>query len=166
MLTYNINHPKVNALLERSKMLENTESMIDFKMRSKLYLNYKEAINHINLDISKKIPAIFPNSVKGEKHPLKIISLMNPAFTVMSELAQKLFEQFGPAEQHWDEKCCSAMFLTEGSEDESDDDVLPQTWMFKYETFYVEDLIELVKNGEYAFNPANVATQNFNSTYQ
>lgn len=162
VLTYNIHHPKVNSILHRNAILETTESLIDFKIRSKLYVSYKESVERIHDDISKKIPAIFPNHKKGEQHPLKVINLMNPAFAIGSEMSEKLFEKYGAVEDYWDDKCCSSIFLSEASEYE-DESEMPAVWMFKYEIFFVEDAIEISKNGEYAFHPVNIP---FSSTYQ
>jgi hypothetical protein len=166
VLTYNILHPRVRSLLERAKMFETTESMMDFKMRSKLYMSYKEAVKHAHDDINKKIPAVFPERKESdEKQPLKIIGLMNPKMIpTSSEIAQRIFEKFGGSSEFWDEKCCSTIFLTEAGANEEEDE-LPTSWMFKYEVYFIEDPIELLKNGEYAFTPTN-DSQTPNSTYQ
>lgn len=162
VLTPNVSHPHVKTLLDKIKIIELSDSMIDFKIRSKLYLSYTESVIHVHDDIKLKLSAIFPEIEEGQEKSafIKVVSLMNPHYAIMSEISQKLAEKFGNLNDHWDENCCSAIFLSEGEKDEEEDDI-PKTWMFKYEIFYVEDPIEICKNGEYAFAPSA-----HSSTYQ
>jgi hypothetical protein len=56
------------------------------------------------------------------------------------------------------------MFFCNATEDDNEDDSFPAAWMVKYEIFYEDDVIQLVrKNGEHAFDPAALAYQSFSS---
>lgn len=149
---YNLMNPRIKSMLDELGILKIHDSVFELKTRSKNFYSYNEVIEHTQLDFKLHLPKIFPNTDdKGEptENEIKIINVVNPKYVMMDD---KDFD-----EQAWDDNCHATMFFC-NSEIESED--FPLAWMMKYEIFSEEDLIELVlKNGEHAFNPSQVAHQ-------
>lgn len=155
--TYNLLNPKIRAMLDNLGIFKIHDSLFELKTRSKNFYGYNEALLHTQLDFKLHLAKIFPDTDdKGEptENEIKIINVVNPKFAMIDNE-----EDYG--EQEWDENCCATMFFC-NSEIESED--FPVAWMMKYEIFNEDDSIVLVlKNGEHAFDPSQVAYQNFSS---
>lgn len=158
--SYNMMNHAIKRMLDTMGILGFHDSLAEMKIRSKYYIGYSEAVNHAQMDFYQKLPKIFP-PIKGEpnENPIKAITIMNPKF-VMSQL----IEHNQLSEQTWDDNCCGTMFFCDAPNGDDDDD-FPTAWMMKYEIFFEEDIIQLVrKNGEHAFEPAALAYQSYTSS--
>ena len=158
--SYNMQNPVIRAMLNKLEILGLHDSLSEMKIQSKYFLGYSETMHHAQLDFKQKLPRCFPpsNDPNDKKeNEIKAISVMNPKF------AMPHIEDGRYGEQTWDDNCCGTMFFcNEPSTD--DEDTFPSAWMMKYEIFFEEDIIQLVsKNGEHAFDPAQVAYQSFSS---
>lgn len=141
-----------------------TGLMIDFKLRSKLYLSYSEAKNGAIDDFDKKLEAIFPDK---EEHQVSQFSVANPAILGQSnDLMQELANKYGGNFlSDWDENCCSVIFFADNPDGDDETELSPNSWMFKYEVMFTEDAIELSGNGDFVFSPINVPHNSFTSSY-
>lgn len=139
--------------------------MSELKIRSKHFIGFHEATFHAHEDFDKKLERVFPLA-EGEKQKMnavKIITVMNPKFALSDSLTNKIEQNFGEQHNKWDDDCCGTMFFCDAPEHEDDDD-FPATWMIKYEIFFEDDVMNLIrKNGEFAFDPAALAFQSFTS---
>jgi hypothetical protein len=176
IVSYNVSHPAVKDMLDRTKLTAMTESLTDIRIRSKHYLNFEEACENCQADFYRKLPALFPvkpGMTTDEAHEIVHVTVMNPIFAVDPELAAQIAERFGDQQSRWDDNCCGTMFFCEA--DQSDDegemmddeviDQLPSTWLFKYEICFEDDAIDYLKNGGIAFNKASIGYCNFTSVY-
>ena len=157
--SYNMMNPGIRSMLDQIGLLGIHDSLSEMKIRSKYFLGYSEVMHHAQIDFRQKLPKIFPPSDDTndkKENAIKVISVMNPKF------AMQHIEDGRFGEQEWDDNCCGTMFFC--NEHSDDDDEFPRAWMMKYEIFFEEDVIQLVpKNGEHAFDPAQVAYQSFSS---
>jgi len=120
------------------------------KTRSKHFLSLSEVIAHTHIDVEKKIEVIYG---KGE-HFVKQFMMMNP------ELALGM-----AGVGSWDRNCISAVYFSEGSaEDDDMDEALPLSWMFKYEIYFYDDTVDVMKNGEHHFSPY-ISPEGLSSAY-
>lgn len=162
--TYNMQHPSIRAMLDKLGVLGIHDSLSELKVRSKHFLGFHETTAHAHEDFEKKLSRIFPVE-PGQKIEAgyKVITIMNPKFAIPDQLSEMIAERFGEQHNHWDDDCCGMMFFCDAPAEE-DDDEFPRTWMLKYEVFFEEDSIQLMrKNGDHAFDPAALAFQSFTS---
>lgn len=157
------------SMLERIKMKSIDESMVDFKIRSKLYLTQLEAMVAVEHDFEKKVKVLFPEAAteKDAYQRIKVVSVSNPMLMMREnpDLIANVIEKYGQSPLGWDEDCEVSIYYTEIDPDD-DEDEMPNTWMFKYEVYVIEDEMKLTikpKNGDYIFK--NVATYGMTSTY-
>lgn len=163
ILTYNMMHPSILRMFDA--LIGIHDSLSELTVRSKRFMEAHEATSHAYKDFDKKVSRIFPVE-KGEEskeHPVKIMTVMNPKFAMSQQDSDLIAEKFGEQHGKWDDDCCATMFFCE-SEGE-DEDSFPKTWMVKYEIFFEDDQMNLVrKNGEYAFDPAALAFSSYTSS--
>lgn len=164
VVSFNLTNPRVKTMLEQLKITAMTGLVIDFKLRSKLFLSYSEATNAAHDDFKKKLEVIYPDKLE---HKINSFAVANPAILAQSsEMIEDLAEKFGLKYlSGWDENCCSVLFFADNPDDEEEINLDPNAWMFKYEILYTEDAIELSGNGDFVFSPMNVPHTQFTSTY-
>lgn len=166
VMTFNLTNSRVKHMLERLGVFVMTDTMIDFKTRSKLFLSFSEATSHAHEDFEKKLKSLYTDD---KKHNIRHISVLNPSFALPgSDFMAALAERFGGQSlSNWDDNCCSVLFFADLPEgDEGDEHAIdPNSWMVKYEVLFAEDAIELSGNGDFVFSPMQVASNNFTSTY-
>lgn len=164
VVTYNVRHPTVMGLLDRIKMKQLDKSMVDFKIRSKLYMKFEEVVDAVNEDFESKLEMLYPKKTSKQRHEkIKLITIANPLKMMQDnpEALAAIIEKFGHTAGGWDEDCEITFFFTE---DEYEDEDVPSTWMFKFEVYHIDDEISLsLKNGERIFR--NIATAGVTSTY-
>jgi len=161
----NVSNSRVKSMIERMKLVNMMGTMIDVKLRSKLFMSYTETMNDVNADFEKKKEAIYP----GEKEPnLFSFSVPNPAIIQHpNDFMATMMQQLNSPVNNWDDNCCNVMFFVDDPiiDEDGGADLAPNAWMFKYEIFFTEDAIELSGNGDFIFSQANVARTAFTSTY-
>lgn len=164
--TYNMMHPSIRRMFDALGVLGIHDSLSELKVRSKHFIGFHEATSHAHEDFDKKLTRIFPLE-KGEtskENAVKIMTVMNPKFAMPDQIAEMIAEKFGDQHGKWDDDCCATMFFCDAPEDE-DDESFPKTWMVKYEIYFEDDKMNLVrKNGEYAFDPAALAFSSYTSS--
>ena len=165
--TLNLTNIQVKSMLERQGVFSMVDTMIDFKLRSKLFMSYSEANAGAIEDFDKKLKLIFTDK---EVHEINHFSVINPAFASQSaDAMEELIRRLGSkAMGEWDENCCNVLFFAANSqvrEPNQDSKIDPNSWMFKYEIFYTEDAMELSGNGDIIFSEMNVPHTEFTSTY-
>jgi hypothetical protein len=151
VLTFNLSNKLIKKYLE--EFISINDSLVDFKVRSKLFLNFDETIEHVNLDFDKKA-----NLILGSDEALfKIASVINPAYA-SPEVMEDMIDEFGvEAAEAWDKHCYGIEFFLE-------DVIVDQnSWMCKYEIFGTTDGIELSGNGDFVISAMQV--QPYTSTY-
>lgn len=168
IVSYNVYHPTVLNMLKNIKLKDLDESMVDFKIRSKLYMKFEETMVAINADFDRKVEALWPGEDKEKARKTHVLSyaVSNPVHMVQEnpEFFAQIMEKFGQKPTGWDEECDVTIFFAEGDATDEENE-MPSTWMFKYELYHLEDAIALnaKKNGEYIFK--NVATHGMSSRY-
>lgn len=167
--TYNMMHPSIRRMFDLLGVLGIHDSLSELKVRSKHFLGFHEATAHAHEDFNKKLTRIFPleKDEKSKENAVKIMTVMNPKFAMPDQIAEMIDEKFGEQHGKWDDDCCATMFFCDAPESEEGDESFPKTWMVKYEIFFEDAMMNLVrKNGEYAFDPAALAFQSYTSTLQ
>lgn len=164
VVSFNLTNPRVKSMLDRQKITAMTGFMIDFKLRSKLFISFSETTLAAYDDFQKKLALIYPDK---QEHHVSQFSIANPAvFSTDGDLIQSLAEKFGGKYlNNWDENCSSVIFFADNPDAVDDVSLNPNSWMFKYEIFFSEDAIELSGNGDFVFSQMNVPYTQFNSTY-
>lgn len=166
VVSFNLTNPRVKTMLARQKVTDMTGTMIDFKLRSKLFLTYPDAVTGVHEDFDKKLQVIYDDK---EEHQVNQFSVANPLILgVDPEMMATLSEKYGGNFLNdWDETCCSVMFFADNPDEESEivTHPNPNAWMFKYEIMFMEDAIELSGNGDFVFSPINVPHNSFTSSY-
>ena len=152
-------NPSIRLMLDKLGIIGMHDSLSEMKIRSKYFIGYSEAQIHAQKDFKQKLPKIFPPSEDptiNTEAAIKGMTIMNPKFAMVDQEDERF------ASQEWDENCVGTMFFCNAATDDEDD--FPSAWMMKYEIFYEDDIIQLVrKNGEHAFDPAALAYQSFSS---
>ena len=159
----NLINPKIKTLLSNISII--TNNTIDFKLRSRLYLSYSEAINASVKDFNDKLHLLYTDD---KEHQVSSFSVSNPEIFPSNESNLELLGKFGDKYlDGWDDNCCSVVFYADIQNISETDKIIPmyESWMFKYEIFYSEDSIELSGNGDFIFSQINVARSEFTSTY-
>lgn len=151
-------------MLEQQKVNALTGVMIDFKLRSRLFLSYSEASNAAHEDFNSKAEIIYPDK---QEHLVSQFSVANPIILDQnSDVIEAMAEKFGGKYlSNWDDNCCSVIFFADNPESDDEINLDPNSWMFKYEILFSEDAIELSGNGDFVFSPMNVAHSQFTSSY-
>ena len=162
--TFNLHNPVVKTMLNKQGITSMTGMIVDFKLRSKLFLSFTEATLAANDDFNNKLEAVYPDK---EEHNISQFSVANPAILSRNnEMITKMAEKFGGKSlEDWDSNCCSVVFFVDNPEQDDDINLDPNSWMFKYEIFFTEDAIELSGNGDFVFSKMNVPHTEFRSTY-
>lgn len=159
----------VKNALERAKMID-MNSIVDLKMRSKLFLSYSEACLQAINDFTKKLPGFYPGS--EDEHSITRIQLINPSFSATPEVL--LMQKGSNLIKEWDANCASTIFFFErnleedaGEEEGEESLKITEPWILKYEIRFTEDAIETTKNGEHLFIPTQGTNPktNFTSSY-
>ena len=145
------------------------QSLVDFRVRSKLFLGLNETSLAAQEDFEKRLEFLYP---ADETYALNFIQVTNPSFGEAT-----LQDQQDLAYCEWEESCCSAIFFSE--DDEGNDNIETQEniempsgyevplveWMFKYELHMCKDAIEYTRNGEYVFSPKDIPHMSMTSSY-
>lgn len=155
--TYNLMNPAIKGMLSASGIFGLHDNLSELKIRSKYFIGFYEASNQAQEDFKKKLSKIFPEAVDEKTEAMvKVFMIMNPKFSIPNQLNEEIAEKFGESPNMWDDNCCGTLFFCDANDTEEEE--FPSAWMVKYEIFFEEDVIQLVsKNGEYAFNPADLA---------
>lgn len=156
VVTYNVQHPTVKKLLDKLGMSAISGSLIELKSRSQLYHDYEQVSQAAHDDFDLKLKMMYDHDQKDQV--IRCISATNPMFDPDAE--NTAYDQ-----GEWDDWCAGSIFFGE-ADDEEDEEEMPKepgSWMVKYELFYVEDAIEVLKNGELIYCPG---AHNTTITYQ
>lgn len=156
VVTFNVQHPTVKKFLDKLNISAICDSLIELKTRSKLYLDFEQASQSAHDDFDLKLKMMYDHDQKDQM--IRCISATNPMFDPDAE--DTAYDQ-----GDWEEWCAGSIFFGESDEDEEDDEMPmePGSWMIKYEIFYIEDAIEVMKNGEMIYCPGS---HNTTATYQ
>jgi len=162
--TFNLTNLVVKAMLIKQNITEMTGLVVDFKLRSKLFLSFSEATLSAYKDFDNKLKSIYPDK---EEHNVSQFSVANPSALPNNDpVAESLVEKFnGRRVGKWDSNCCSTIYFADNPEEDEDINLSVDSWMIKYEIYFTEDAIELSGNGAYIFSQINVPRTQFNSTY-
>ena len=162
--TFNLTNPIVKAMLSKQGIITMTGFVVDFKLRSKLFLSFTEATIAANVDFDNKLSIIYPDK---KEHNISHFSVANPAILPNNDqLAEAMAEKFsGRRGGKWDNNCCSVIFFADNPDVDENINLQVNSWMFKYEIYFTEDAIELSTNGDYIFSQMNLPRTQFNSTY-
>ena len=161
-MTFNVTNPVVKKALTGSA-ISVVDNVVDFKVRSKLYISFTEAMTNVHEDFEQKLDQLNID----EDHAVKVLSVMNPSImNASTDLMAALVEKFGHQSiKTWDDDCCGVTFfihVLSGSSENDIEDVTPNDWMLKYEVFYSDDGMEISKNGDFALMSA---MKHMSSTY-
>lgn len=165
VVTLNMTNQRVVSMLDRLGISAMMDTMIDFKLRSRLFMSYKDALAAAKGDFEKKKPAVYPE----EEDPNYFsISVPNPDMVsqqtnIMAAIAAQLNSN------NWDPSCCNVLFFADEPIIDEDDGTTKfglNSWMFKYEINVTNDAIELAGNGDHVFSQINLPKTQFTSTYQ
>jgi len=167
VVSINMTNERIQSMLERTGLAAMMDTMIDFKLRSRLFMSYKDALTAANGDFEKKCPGVYP----GVEDPNYFsLSVPNPELVSQpNNLMAAIAAQLNTTNNNWDPHCCNVLFFTDEpiiDEDEETAQLSINSWMFKYEIYYTEDAIELAGNGDYVFSQMNLPKTQFSSTYQ
>jgi len=163
VVSLNMTNPIVKSMLDKQGL--SSVTMVDFKMRSKLFMSYQETLNAALADFDNKLTKLY---VKKGEHFIGSFTLSNPAvLTPESDVMAAMIAKFGGNYLNdWDENCASVIFFAENPDGDGEKAVLNATsWMVKYEVLFTDDAIELTGNGDFAFEPMNVPKTQFSSAY-
>jgi hypothetical protein len=165
VVSFNLTNPLIKTMLHAQNIAAVTGSIMDFKLRSKLFLSYSETVFAVNEDFNDKLKIIYPDSVD---HNINLFSVTNPSILpptadAMDIINHKLAQKF--YQTNWDDNCTSVLFFADNSEDDEEMNGDLNSWLLKYEIFFIEDAIEISKNGNYLFSTMNVPQTEFTSTY-
>ena len=153
VLSLNLTNQRIKSFIERSGIKTFNESIVDFKMRSQLYMSYGDAQSHAYDDFDKKLKVLYDDK---EEHCIKSVSVINPKYALPSEgLLQAMANSF--SQGNWADECCNVLFFADVASEESE--ITPNAWMLKYEILFSDDAIELPSNGDFA------VTNNSTSSY-
>jgi hypothetical protein len=161
--SFNLTNPIVKTMMDMKGVSAVTGPIVDFKMRSKLFMSYGEALSAANGDFEQKALAFY---TKGE-HFISQFMIANPSIMIQdADSIEALTAKFGAKYlSGWDDNCCSVLFFADNSEGEEIAALNANSWLVKYEIFYSDDAIELSGNGDFAFEPMNIPRTQFSSTY-
>jgi len=162
--TFNIHNPVMKTMLQKQGITAMTGLVVDFKLRSKLFLTFTEATLAANDDFDNKLSSIYPDK---KEHNVSQFSVANPSIlTKNHEIITNMAEKFGGKSlSNWDNNCCSVIFFADNPEEDKDINLDVNAWMLKYEIYFTEDAIELSGNGDFVFSQMNVPHTQFKSTY-
>lgn len=162
--TFNIHNPVMKTMLHKQGITAMTGLIVDFKLRSKLFLSFTEATLAAHDDFDNKLDSIYPDKLE---HNVSQFSVANPSIlTKNHEMITNMAEKFGGKSlANWDSNCCSVIFFVDNPESDEDININANAWMLKYEVYFTEDAIELSGNGDFVFAPMNVPHTQFTSTY-
>lgn len=155
VLTYNVQHPTVKRMI--GGLIDVSESMLEFKVRSKLYHSFEESSEGAYHDFDLKSEILYTDEEVENKN-IRWLTATNPAF--------ELEDGESPQTDDWEPGVAGTIFFLEvdGPAPETDEDeelsdeeammMVSHSWMFKYELKYSMDAIENCVNGEAIFTPA------------
>jgi hypothetical protein len=159
--TYNVQHPTVNKFV--GGLFAVSESVMEFKIRSKLYHDYAEVTNAAHTDFDMKCDKMYSRNEIDTKD-IRWVTAINPLCDPDIEQAAESF-----VTSDWETNCAGSIFFIEGEADDEEEDedsdifIEPHSWMFKYELYFVEDTMEVPVNGESAISPtaAGITTSTY-----
>lgn len=129
--TFNLTSPIVKKYLEDALLLVENGIIVDFKFRSKLFNTYDETVHASEYDFSNRITILYTD--EDSKLEIDELIIVNPAYSI-ENIESNL-------KREWDETCCGALYYIDKSS--------PTDWIMKYEIYFAEDGIEVVRNGEF-----------------
>jgi hypothetical protein len=164
VVSFNLTNPLIKTMLSQQKITSMTGLMLDFKLRSKLFLSYIEAMTSVNEDFNNKLDSIYTDK---NTHGVAMFTVANPSIIAQTTDIESMVKRFsGKNLSDWDENCVCAVFFADNNvEDDEEINSDPNSWLMKYEIFYTEDAIELSGNGNFLFSAMNVPQTQFTSTY-
>lgn len=156
VVTYNVQHPTVKKLLDTIGVSAIQNNIMNFQIRSKMYINFDDTCEAVHDDFELKMPAMYgPNH---EEQLIRMVNATNPMFNPDCENSSELDD--------WADDCAGSVFYAEAeSDDDVDTAVEPNSWMFKYEIYFIEDITEWPRNGEATYSPPEIDYQSLSSTY-
>lgn len=159
VVSLNLTNPIIKTMLETSGVTKMTGMVVDFKLRSKLFMSYSESINAITEDFKKKILSIY--GIIDEQYISKFI-VMNPLIFHPDHAEVNVIDG---NYYTWDENCFSVIFYVDNPEGDDELPITANSWMFKYEIFFTEDAIELSRNGDHIFSSMDIPITELSSSY-
>lgn len=159
VLSFNLTNQKIKTMLYNKKMSNITDSMVDFKLRSKLFFSYTDALSAATDDCHNKLDDIYEDK---SEHNISVFSISNPSLMdPNSQIEDFLHNTHIKA---WDENCASVLFFSDNKDEPSEVNINLNELMLKYEIFFSEDAMELPGNGDFIFM-MNSHQLNAKSTY-
>lgn len=157
--SYNLGNAHTSKLIDLMGLFDISDSVAEVKIKSKYFTDFNEATMFINKDFYKKADLIFDDD---QTHVIKAIMVMNPLLAEHNETDAKIAKAFN---QCWEDSCCGTFFFCETEQDDIDkNDLVPDSWLIKYEIYFANDEIDLVdKNGEYMFAPSSLTYPGYSS---
>jgi hypothetical protein len=113
-------------------------STVDFKFRSKLFNTYTEAVSAGEYDFAYRAEILY--NEENTAPEISEMVIINPVYAVNPNVASENADKIGLHNESWDQTCCAAIYFI--------DKEVPTDWLMKYEIYFAEDGIEVVKNGE------------------
>jgi len=152
VVSFNVQNRVVKRLLDNLGMYDISDDFIDLKVRSKIFNTFSETCEHAVKDFDRKMDVLYLED--EEVHTIKIINAINPIYgEVSASITQSYAQALMSATKtgDWDANCVGTFFYTEADE-ESAEALKPESWMFKYEAFIAEDVMEVCHNGESTYS--------------
>lgn len=153
--TYNVQHKTIKSLLDKLGMSGIQGSMLNLQVRSKMYMTFDDACEAVHNDFELKMPAMYGHD--HEKQLIRMVSATNPMFNPDCEDSSEL--------DNWTDDCAGSVFYAEAETEDTDVVVEPNSWMMKYEVFFIEDITEWPRNGDSTYSPPEINWRNLSSTY-
>jgi len=101
VVTFNVQHPTVKKMLDKLQFTAISDSLIELKTRSKLYLDYDQVSAAAHDDFDLKLTLLYNNDQKDQI--IRCISATNPMF---DPDAEDMEYEMG----EWDEYCAGSIF--------------------------------------------------------
>jgi len=152
--TYNIHHKTIKGLLGRMGLTSIQYSMFNLQIRSQMYMDFETACEAVHQDFELKMPPMY-----GDNHDQQLIRMVtatNPMFNPSSEDASDL---------DWSDDCAGSVFYAEAETEEMNVVVEPNSWLIKYEIYFIQDITEWSRNGDATFSPPDQDYLELSSTY-
>lgn len=135
--SFNLHSPVIKQYLEDTCLLIEPGMLVDFKFRSKLFSTYSETVKGAEFDFSLRLEVLYDPEVEiGIKETV----VVNPTYAVNPQAAIQTAQEINVHNESWDDSCAASLFFF--------DEDLTNEWLLKYEVYFVEDGIEVTKNGE------------------
>lgn len=152
VLYYNLSSIPIRNMIHGSGLKEAVSGITDLRVKSKFYGTSEEVVDAAHDDFEMKLHHIFKDTAP---HGIKTVTVINPMFAANDEMTKAVIDKLmaGVATGPWDKNCACAIFFCEVAPHSEDEEIIPDSWLFKYEIVHVDDPIQIAKNGEQTFYP-------------